>query len=60
VAILITSLVLAAGCAVVGFAQVKIVSRFGLLLGITLITALVGELLLTPAMLLRFGPGARR
>ena len=59
-AILVTSLVLIAGCAVLGFAEVKIVSRFGLLMGITLCSALVCELLLTPAILLRFGPGERK
>ena len=45
---------------VLGFAEVKIVSRFGLLMGITLCSALVCELLLTPAILLRFGPGERK
>jgi len=59
VPIVTTSLVLTAGFAVLCLANVKSMALFGLLIGVTMISALVAELVVTPAVLLTFGPPKR-
>lgn len=56
VAITTTSLVLALGFAVICLAEVKSVAVFGLLTAVTMVSALVGELFVTPAVILTFPP----
>ncbi|MCO5166982.1 MAG: MMPL family transporter [Planctomycetes bacterium] len=53
-AILATSITLALGFSVLGLAQVKSVAVFGALMAVTMIAALIGELLITPAVILTF------
>ncbi|MCW8138573.1 MAG: MMPL family transporter [Planctomycetota bacterium] len=53
-AILATSVVLALGFSVLGLAQVKSVAVFGALMSVTMLSALIGELLITPAVILTF------
>ena len=55
-AILSTSLVVVLGFLVLGFATIKTISLFGLLLCVTMLAALVAEFLVTPALLLSFPP----
>ena len=54
-----TSLVLAAGFSVLCLANVKSMALFGLLIGVTMLSALVADLLVTPSVLLVFGPRKR-
>ena len=56
--IVATSLILTVGFAVLCFASIKSIALFGVLVGATMLSALVGELLVTPAILLTFGPRA--
>jgi predicted RND superfamily exporter protein len=51
-AIILTSLILFAGFAIIGFSSFRPIYTFGLLTGLTMVLALVGDLLLLPAMLL--------
>lgn len=59
VAIAATSLVLALGFAVICLAEVKSVALFGLLTAVTMVSALIGELFVTPAVILTFARRAR-
>ncbi len=59
VAIAATSLVLALGFAVICLAEVKSVALFGLLTAVTMVSALIGELFVTPAVILTFARGAK-
>jgi predicted RND superfamily exporter protein len=54
VAIFATSLVLSLGFAVICLAEVKSVALFGLLTAVTMLAAVVAELLITPAVILTF------
>jgi predicted RND superfamily exporter protein len=58
-AIAATSITLALGFSVLGLAQVKSVAMFGLLMAVTMMSALIGELLITPAVILTFGRRAK-
>ena len=49
---------LALGFAVICLAEVKSVALFGLLTAVTMLSALVGELFVTPAVILTFARGA--
>ena len=51
-----TSLVLVVGFAVLGLATVKSVGLFGLLAGVTMVSAMVAELLVLPALLAALRP----
>ncbi|MCW8137997.1 MAG: MMPL family transporter, partial [Planctomycetota bacterium] len=53
-AILASSLVIALGFAVVSLASLKSVALFGVLTAVTMISALLGELVITPAVVLLF------
>ncbi|MHC4778687.1 MAG: efflux RND transporter permease subunit [Planctomycetota bacterium] len=53
-AIVNTSMVLFAGFAIIGFSSFRPIYTFGLLTGLTMILALLGDLLLLPALLLVF------
>jgi predicted RND superfamily exporter protein len=53
-AIMATSITLALGFSVLALAQVKSVAVFGVLMGVTMVSALIGELLITPAVILTF------
>lgn len=57
-AILASSVVIALGFAVVSLASLKSVALFGVLTAVTMLSALVAELLVTPAVVLAFGRGA--
>lgn len=54
-AIMATSITLALGFSVLALAQVKSVAVFGVLMAVTMLSALIGELLITPAVILTFG-----
>lgn len=56
VAILTTSVVIAVGFSVVALASLRSMAYFGILCGFTMLAALVGELLVTPAVILTFRP----
>ncbi len=58
-AIMATSITLALGFSVLSLAQVKSVAVFGVLMAVTMLSALVGELLITPAVILTFSRRAR-
>lgn len=58
-AIMATSLTLALGFSVLGLAQMKSIGLFGALMAVTMASALVGELLITPAVILTFGRGKK-
>lgn len=57
-AILSTSLIVTLGFSALSLASIKTVSLFGLLLCVTMISALVAEFLVTPALILAFPPKA--
>jgi uncharacterized protein len=54
-AIIITSVVMALGFGVFLFASFKTMATFGTLASVTMLSAIVSELLITPALLLTFG-----
>ncbi len=54
-----TTMVLALGFLVLAFAHVKSISWFGLLMSLALVTALLGDLLMLPAMIVLFKPRIR-
>jgi predicted RND superfamily exporter protein len=56
--IVATSVILTLGFSVLCLASIKSIAMFGLLVGATMVSALIGELLVTPAILLTFGPKA--
>ncbi len=58
-AVVASSVLLIAGFGVLMFAQVKSVSLFGLLSAATILSALIADLLITPALLLTLAPPAR-
>ena len=55
-AIFSTSLIVTLGFSALAFASIKTVSLFGLLLCATMLSALVAEFLVTPALILAFPP----
>jgi uncharacterized protein len=57
-AIFSTSLIVTLGFSALAFASIKTVSLFGLLLCATMLSALVAEFLVTPALILAFPPQA--
>jgi hypothetical protein len=54
--VLLTSLILVAGFAVLGLSEFQPTRHFGVLVGVTVATALVAELVILPAALARFAP----
>jgi predicted RND superfamily exporter protein len=54
-----TSLVLSLGFSVLGFAAIKSISWFGILMGVAMVAALFGDLLVLPAMIVLFKPRFR-
>ncbi len=56
VAIATTSLIIALGFAVIALGNLKSMAYFGILTAVTMLSALVGELFVTPAVILTFAP----
>ena len=56
----ITTLVLGLGFSVLGFATVKSVAFFGLLLTFALVSALFSDLLVVPALIVLLGPPSKK
>jgi predicted RND superfamily exporter protein len=57
--LVVTAIVLSLGFSVLGFAQIRSVSHFGMLVALALATGVFGDLLILPAML-TLGAGGRR
>ena len=55
-AIIFTSIIFAAGFCIFLFSGFKVTQNFGVLVGFTVISALFGDLILLPALLLYFKP----
>ncbi len=55
-ALVSTTLVLSLGFSVLGLAQIKSISSFGLLMALAMVAALLGDLLMLPAMIVLFKP----
>jgi predicted RND superfamily exporter protein len=58
-ALLSTTVVLSLGFLVLGLAQIRSVSWFGVLMSLAMVCALVGDLLMLPAMIVMFKPKIR-
>lgn len=56
VAIATTSIVIALGFSVIALGDLRSLAYFGVLTAVTMISALLGELFVTPAIILTFGP----
>ena len=58
-ALLSTTLVLSLGFLVLGLAQIRSVSWFGVLMSMAMVCALLGDLVMLPAMIVLFKPKIR-